>query len=233
MAIDDLSEPLRSFLAPFEPCNPLPFIDLKMDEHTFKKTKYADKLVYASFGTLYHGDAQSFIKIIDAIKQLNERSEFGHIRLVASTGAPTYELFDQLVKSKQIEIPDFVLLMPRVPQLSILKRASLFITHCGQNSTSESIHYGVPMVCIPVMSDQPPVAYRAADELGLGVRLTYQDLTTEQIRAAIEEILRDNAYLERSLLYAKISRKYNGTVNASKIVTEILEYSSKAKLKAA
>jgi UDP:flavonoid glycosyltransferase YjiC (YdhE family) len=35
-----------------------------------------------------------------------------------------------------------------VPQLEILERCSLFITHCGMNSINESVYYGCPMVNI-------------------------------------------------------------------------------------
>ena len=231
MAPKELEEPLRSFLEAFEACNPIPFVDLKMDERTAGGLRGSKKLIYASFGTVHDGDTQPYLKIIDAIKELNARAEFGDICLIVSTGKRTFELFQQLIRREETEMPEYVLLMPRVPQLSVLKRASLFITHCGQNSTSESIHYGVPMVCIPVISDQPSVAYRVADELGLGIRLSYRDFTAEHVRQAIEDIFRDNGYLERSLLYAKISRKYKGTVNASKIVIEFLQSNCKKKIK--
>ena len=120
-------------------------------------------------------------------------------------------------------MPQNVLLMPKVPQLDVLKRASLFITHSGQNSTSESIHYGVPMVCIPVFGDQPSVAYRVTDELGLGVRIPYDDLTPQKLHEAAAEVLNDTGYLERVLLYSKISRKYNGTQNATQKVVEYIQ----------
>ena len=45
-------------------------------------------------------------------------------------------------KEKNYEIPDNIYLVRSAPQLDILKRASLFITHCGMNSTSETVHFG-------------------------------------------------------------------------------------------
>ncbi len=50
-----------------------------------------------------------------------------------------------------------------MPQLEVLKQANLFITHGGMNSSSESLYFGVPMIVIPVMGDQPIVAQRIED----------------------------------------------------------------------
>ena len=35
---------------------------------------------------------------------------------------------------------------PKVPQLEILEKNDLFITHCGMNSTNEAIKYAVPII---------------------------------------------------------------------------------------
>lgn len=51
-------------------------------------------------------------------------------------------------ENKNISVGDNVHLVETAPQISILKRSSLFVTHSGMNSTSESVYYGVPMVCI-------------------------------------------------------------------------------------
>ncbi|HEX6552489.1 MAG TPA: MFS transporter, partial [Ktedonobacteraceae bacterium] len=47
-----------------------------------------------------------------------------------------------------------------VPQLEILQRAALFITHGGMNSASEGMYYGVPLIVIPQAQDQFYVAKR-------------------------------------------------------------------------
>ncbi|MCV5706991.1 UDP-glucosyltransferase, partial [Escherichia coli] len=63
-----------------------------------------------------------------------------------------------------------------VPQLEVLKQANLFITHGGMNSSSESLYFGVPMIVIPVMGDQPIVAQRIED-LKAGIQLNLKKLT--------------------------------------------------------
>jgi zeaxanthin glucosyltransferase len=53
-----------------------------------------------------------------------------------------------------------ILLVPHTPQVEILKRAHLFITHAGMNSVSEAVNCGVPFICLPLSGDQPMVAFR-------------------------------------------------------------------------
>ena len=145
------------------------------------------------------------------------------VRLLMTCGDSVYEQLQEMAKSKRLWIPHNVLLVKKSPQLDVLKRASLFITHSGQGSTSESIHYGVPMVCIPFFGDRPSVAYRVCDELGLGKRLDFDKFTAKELNECICKLLRDKSYLERCLLFSKISRKYNAPIDGAKIVFEFVQ----------
>jgi hypothetical protein len=55
-------------------------------------------------------------------------------------------------------------LVSYAPQIEILKRSSLCITHAGLNTVLESLSSGVPMVALPITNDQPGVAARIADK---------------------------------------------------------------------
>src|SRR5690606_4443087 len=57
-----------------------------------------------------------------------------------------------------------------VPQLDVLERASVFVTHGGMGSVMEALYFGVPMVVVPHNFEQGVTAKRVA-ELGLGVAL--------------------------------------------------------------
>jgi MGT family glycosyltransferase len=93
-------------------------------------------------------------------------------------------------------VPANFLLSPYVPQLEMLRRASMFVTHGGMNSTMESLYYGVPMVVLPQMMEQEMTA-RRIEELGLGVALDQENLTAEQLREAITHIQQNPIITQR------------------------------------
>ena len=57
-------------------------------------------------------------------------------------------------------LPRDPITVPFAPQLELLKRAAVCITHAGLNTALESLTNGVPMVAIPITNDQPGVAAR-------------------------------------------------------------------------
>lgn len=58
------------------------------------------------------------------------------------------------------------------------------------NSVNEALTFGVPMVVIPFMSDQPTNA-RRIEELGLGKKLDYRIINTEILRTAVLSVMND------------------------------------------
>ncbi|GHO94451.1 putative UDP-glucosyltransferase YjiC [Reticulibacter mediterranei] len=90
-------------------------------------------------------------------------------------------------------VPDNFLLSPYVPQLEILPRTQVFVTHAGTNSVMESIYYGVPMVLIPQQPEQQMHARRTV-ELGLGVQLDKGAVTAASLREAVEHVANDPQY---------------------------------------
>ena len=193
---------------------------MRVDEEFMSKRR--TKLIYVSFGTIFNEDIKPFLDIIDAFNSL-EQSESSSFKLLVSTGDKSYAKFQDMIKKGEYKEQNNILLMNKVPQLDVLKRASVFFTHSGQGSTSESIHYGVPMICIPIFGDQPPVAHRVADELGLGIRLDYDNLSASKIKEALIRILDDKSFLERVTLYSQISRKYDGPKIATYYTIQYLQ----------
>jgi UDP:flavonoid glycosyltransferase YjiC (YdhE family) len=98
-------------------------------------------------GTLQNGRENVFSSIAQAVGQ------WEGYQLVLSIG-PALE-------PEQIaSLPPNAIVVKQLPQIELLKRSALCITHAGLNIALESLAQGVPMVAIPVTNDQPGVAAR-------------------------------------------------------------------------
>jgi len=84
--------------------------------------------------------------------------------------------------------PANFLVRNRVPQLEVLKRASLFISHGGMNSINESLYFNVPLIMVPQQPEQHFNA-RRIEKFGAGLRLPAEQITAQSLRRAAEQIL--------------------------------------------
>jgi UDP:flavonoid glycosyltransferase YjiC (YdhE family) len=82
-------------------------------------------------------------------------------------------------------------LVSYAPQIEILKRSSLCITHAGLNTVLESLSSGMPMVALPITNDQPGVAARIADKK-VGVVISPDQASPGNFVAAINRVLGDS-----------------------------------------
>ena len=78
------------------------------------------------------------------------------------------------------------------------------------------------MICIPIDTDQPLVAYRVANELGLGISLDFTTMTENEICQAVEKILSDETFYERTYRYSMISHKHQGYLNGANLIINLL-----------
>ena len=101
----------------------------------------------------------------------------------------------------------------------MLGEASVFLTHCGMNSVSESIWCGVPMVLAPQQSEEAAVARRAA-ELGAGLRLERRGPAA--IRAAVEQVL-GHRERYRQAIAPLAARAAGGAARAAEKIEETID----------
>jgi MGT family glycosyltransferase len=136
-------------------------------------------LVYVSMGTLFNKDLTFYRTCFEALG-----GEPFRVILSVGTGTRLEDLGTA---------PSNFVVRQQVPQLKVLEKARVFVTHGGMNSVSESLYFGVPMVAIPQMSEQEIVA-RRAEELRTCAFLRKEDVTPERLREAVRRVSSDAAY---------------------------------------
>ncbi len=83
-----------------------------------------------------------------------------------------------------------------MPQTKVIPQVDLVITHGGNNTTTEAMHFGKPMVVLPLFWDQYDNAQRV-HELGYGVRLPTYAFTDAELLGAVDRLLADTALRAR------------------------------------
>lgn len=164
-------------------------------------------LVYASLGTLQNRLSGMFATIAEAVATLD-------VQLVISLGAA-----DQDAAAVAAHCPGNPIVVPVAPQLRLLEKASLVITHAGLNTALESLARGVPMVAIPITNDQPGVA-RRLEWLGLAEVVLPGQLTAARLRQAADRVLGNPDYRRRSRERAAEIARINGVGMAADIVEQ-------------
>ncbi|HTF71961.1 MAG TPA: nucleotide disphospho-sugar-binding domain-containing protein [Edaphobacter sp.] len=143
-----------------------------------------EPIIYASMGTLQNGLDSAFSTIAEAVGRRPG------MQLVLSIG-PTLD-------PKQVQsLPANSIVVSSAPQVELLRRSALCITHAGLNTTLESLAQGVPMVAIPVSMDQPGVAARIA-YTKTGTYVPLQEMTAPRLSVLIKEVLSNPEYRQNA-----------------------------------
>ncbi len=100
-----------------------------------------------------------------------------------------------------------------VPQTRLVPLADLVITHGGNNTVTESMHFGKPMVVLPLFWDQYDNAQRV-DECGYGRRLATYEVSVDDLRRHVAEMLTDGALRERARAAGERIRRADGLARA-------------------
>jgi NDP-glycosyltransferase len=116
-------------------------------------------------------------------------------------------------------VPENFLLSAYVPQLEILPRTQLFVTHAGTNSVLESMYFGVPMVLIPQQPEQQLHAQRVVD-MGLGIMLEKETVNATTLREAVERVAHDPLYRQRMQPIQQSVRAADGYQRAADAIME-------------
>ena len=190
----------------FQPCaetfsDRYHFIGPSMRPITKPIEKTADKTIYISMGTV-NQNKQFYRNCINALAGAGWQ-------VIISMGS-NHDHFD--------ELPDNIRVYESVDQMAVLSIADAFITHCGMNSASEGLYYGVPLVLFPQTPEQNAVAKRA-EELGAGVRL--KSISEEDILDALTKVIEEPHYRECAERVSESFKSCGGTEEAKKFLEQI------------
>lgn len=123
------------------------------------------------------------------------------------------------------DIPDHFTIRQSVPQLEVLEKADLFISHGGMNSTMEAMNAGVPLVVIPQMYEQELTAKRV-DDLGLGVYLPTEEVTVSRLQEAVQAVSGDREVLSRVKNMQKDVKEAGGAERAAAAIEAFMKKSA-------
>ena len=124
---------------------------------------------------------------------------------------------DQLDPEQIGPLPNNTILVQRAPQLELLKRASVCITHAGLNTVLESLTQGVPLVAIPVTVDQPGVAARIAEKK-TGRFVPLKELNISRLSLLLDDVLNDPSYRDNARYIQEVIAKTDGLSEAADLL---------------
>lgn len=208
IANDNETETIVYTSPSFQPCTetfsekyhfvgPLP----RAPHEPFTKAK-GRVLLYVSLGTVVN-DALPFYRAClaafggDAVYQL-----------ILSTGA-------QIEPAALGPIPENCTVHESVDQMAVLERTDIFLTHCGMNSVSEALWFGVPLVLFPQTAEQHGVANRTT-ALGAGELLT--DASPEGLLRTVGHVLAEPSYRKAAQELSADFRRCGGAEEAATII---------------
>jgi len=160
-------------------------------------------VIYLSLGSLGSADTGLMNRLIDALGKTD-------YRVIVSLGPQHQEL----------TLADNMVGAEFLPQTSLLPHVDLVITHGGNNTVTESLYFGKPMVVLPLFWDQHDNAQRV-QETGFGVRLRPYEFTDQELLGSIDQLLRNAPLNKRLKQIAKRLQAEPGTVLAAQWIAAL------------
>lgn len=160
-------------------------------------------LIYLSLGSLGSADVDLMKRLVEVL------GKTGH-RFVVSRGPQhaEYELAENMWGAEFL------------PQTSIIPLVDLVITHGGNNTTTEALHFGKPMILLPLFWDQHDNAQRM-DELGFGRRLRTYAFSDDELTGAVDDLLGDAALRTRLAEMGALIQQRRGKERAADVIEQV------------
>ena len=168
--------------------------------------KTGEKLIYISMGTVNNDMLALYQACIEAVRGTNWQ-------VILSVG-------DQVDIRNLQKMSENVYVYSSVDQIAVLKKADVFLTHCGMNSASEGLYFGVPLVMLPQTTEQGGVANRVL-QVGAGIKL--EKTSAASILDAVNTVLRDASYKKYAEEIACGFKKCTGAKGAADRILQVCD----------
>jgi len=161
------------------------------------------RLIYLSLGSLGSADVALMRRLIELLARTPHR-------YVVSQGPQhaEYELAENMIGAEFL------------PQTSVLPHVDAVLTHGGNNTITECLWFGKPMLVLPIFWDQHDNAQRV-HETGYGVRLPTYSLQQPELAAALDRLLSDGELRGRCAAAGERLRQRPGTVVAADLIERV------------
>ncbi|XP_058193047.1 7-deoxyloganetin glucosyltransferase-like [Rhododendron vialii] len=130
------------------------------------------------------------------------------------------------------EIEERGLIVAWCPQEDVLNHWSIggFVTHCGWNSTIESLSAGVPMICLPFFADQQTNCRYICTEWEVGMEIG-SDVKRDEVEKLVRELMggeKGKKMKSKAVEWKVLAEKATGsdgssTLNLNMLVKKVLD----------
>jgi MGT family glycosyltransferase len=166
-------------------------------------------LIFASMGTVRSKrNLEIFQKISLACSDIDAQ-------LIMSLGRLSEDT--QKLASALLPLPNNQILVGFAPQVELLNRASLLITHAGVNTVLEAIAREVPMIALPRNVDHPAMATRI-QYAGIGLRASITKFQPLELRTMIDQVLSESRSKERLRVVRQDLERCGGVDRAADLI---------------
>jgi MGT family glycosyltransferase len=160
-------------------------------------------LIYLSLGSLGGADVELMQRLVDVLGTTEHR-------FIVSKGP----------QADRIMLADNMVGEQVLPQTKVIPQVDLVISHGGNNTVTETLHFGKPLIVLPLFWDQYENAQRI-DELGYGVRLDTYAFTDEQLTGVVDKILADTALRSRLAEIGEAIRARDGLRVGADVIEQV------------
>ncbi|HEY6399558.1 MAG TPA: glycosyltransferase [Solirubrobacteraceae bacterium] len=161
------------------------------------------KLIYLSLGSLGSADVELMKRIVEMLSSTP-------YRYVVSMG-PQHDAYDLADNMSGEEF---------LPQTSVLPHVDAVITHGGNNTTTECMWFGKPMLMLPIFWDQHDNAQRV-HETSYGIRMPTYSCSAQQLTAALDQLVHDASLRTRAAAAGERLRRRPGTTMAADLIERL------------